>query len=405
MTTIPAARRPGGVPRGLSTTAPIIFSYGFRPFFLAAALWAIVAMILWIASLAGLTDVAETYGTVHWHAHEMLFGYASAVLAGFLLTAVPNWTGRLPVSGWPLVFLFLVWVAGRLALLLSGHIGTVAAILADSVFLPLLLFICVREVVAGRKWKDLKVVGGLLALSVANIMYHLAVAGGQHPAAGIKLALSAYTAMILVVGGRIIPSFTRNWINKTGRTDFPAAYDRFDTAAILCGVATLAAWIVLDDGRLVAGAAGLAAVMHAIRLARWRGWTTTAEMLVTVLHVAYLFVPLGFLAIGLAAVNLFDETSAIHVLSVGTVTTMMLAVMTRASRGHTGRVLTASPMTIASYAAIVLCAFLRPSAGLFPEFASLIYSLSGIAWLAAFGLFVLEYGPMLIRVRRRVAEG
>nr|WP_250813272.1 NnrS family protein [Neorhizobium tomejilense] len=405
MTTIPAGRRPGSIPRGLSTTAPIIFSYGFRPFFLSSALWAAVAMLLWMASLAGLIDVAISYGTVHWHAHEMLFGYASAVLAGFLLTAVPNWTGRLPVSGWPLVFLFLVWVSGRLALLLSDFIGTMAAILADSAFLPLLLLICVREVVAGRKWKDLKVITGLVALSAANILYHLAVAGGQHPSIGIKLALSAYTAMILVVGGRIIPSFTRNWINKTGRTDFPAAYDRFDTAAILCGVAALAAWVILDDGKLVAAAAGLAAAIQAIRLARWRGWTTTTEMLVTILHIAYLFVPLAFLAIGLAAVNLFDETSAIHVLSVGTVTTMMLAVMTRASRGHTGRVLTASRTTVASYAAIVLCALLRPSAGLFPEFTSLIYSLSGAAWLAAFGLFVLEYGPMLTRVRRRVAEG
>lgn len=405
MTTIPAARRPGGVPRGLSTTAPILFSYGFRPFFLSAALWALVAMLLWITSLAGAIEVAGTYGTVHWHAHEMLFGYASAVLAGFLLTAVPNWTGRLPVSGWPLVFLFLVWVAGRLALLLSDYTGTMAAILADSAFLPLLLFICVREVVAGRKWEDLKVVGGLMALSAANILYHLAVVGGQHPSMGIKLALSAYTAMILIVGGRIIPSFTRNWINKTGRTDFPAVYDRFDTAAILCGVAALGAWVIFDDGKLVAATAGLATAMHMARLVRWRGWTTTAEMLVTILHIAYLFVPLGFLAIGLAALRLFDETSATHVLSVGTVTTMMLAVMTRASRGHTGRVLTASATTVASYAAIVLCALLRPSAGLFPDHASLIYSLSGAAWLVAFGLFVLEYGPMLVRVRRRVAEG
>ncbi|MBP2557340.1 uncharacterized protein involved in response to NO [Neorhizobium galegae] len=222
---------------------------------------------------------------------------------------------------------------------MSDFIGIMAAIFADSVFLPLLLFICVREVVAGRKWKDLKVVAGLIALSAANLLYHLAVVGGQHPSVGIKLALSAYTAMILIVGGRIIPSFTRNWINKTGRTDFPAVYDRFDTAAILCGVAALAAWVILDDGRLVAGIAGLAAVMHAVRPARWRGWTTTAEMLVTTLHIACLFVPLAFLAIGLAAVNVFDETSAFHVLSVGTVTMMMLAVMTRASLGHTGRVL------------------------------------------------------------------
>ncbi|MFB9947944.1 NnrS family protein [Rhizobium puerariae] len=394
--------RRGGIPRGLSPTAPVIFSYGFRPFFLSAGLWAIATMLLWIGSLAGVVEMADSYGAVHWHAHEMLFGYASAVLAGFLLTAVPNWTGRLPVSGWPLVFLFLVWIAGRLALLLSDYVGDLTAVLVDSVFLPLLLFICVREVIAGRKWKDLKVIGGLLALSAANTLFHLEVITGQHPALGIKLALSAYIAMILVVGGRIIPSFTRNWINKTGRTDFPTPYDRFDTAAILCGVAALAAWVVVGDGSFVAVIAGLAAVMHAARLVRWRGWTTTAEMLVTILHVAYLFVPMGFLAIGLAALGLFDETSAIHVLSVGTVTTMMLAVMTRASRGHTGRVLTASGTTVASYAAMVLCAILRPSAPLFPEHLNAIYALAGLAWLLSFGLFVMEYAPMLTRVRRKL---
>ncbi|MCC2610593.1 NnrS family protein [Neorhizobium petrolearium] len=394
------ARR-GGIPRGLSPTAPVIFSYGFRPFFLSAALWAVAAMFLWIASLGGVIEVASAYGTVHWHAHEMLFGYASAVLAGFLLTAVPNWTGRLPVSGWPLVFLFLVWVVGRLGFLLADTVGVMAAILADGAFLPLLLFICVREVVAGKKWKDLKVIGGLLALSTANILFHLDAAAGQHPSVGIKLALSAYVSMILVVGGRIIPSFTRNWINKTGRTDFPVAYNHFDTAAILCGVTALASWVVLGDGPVVAAAAGLAAVMHAARLGRWRGWTTTAEMLVAILHIAYLFVPLGFAAIAIAALGLFDETSAIHVLSVGTVATMMLAVMTRASRGHTGRVLTASRTTIASYGAIVLSALLRPSAAFFPEHLSTVYALAGLAWLISFGLFVLEYAPMLARVRRK----
>ncbi|WP_105370212.1 NnrS family protein [Neorhizobium huautlense] len=395
----PTTRR-GGIPRGLSPTAPIIFSYGFRPFFLGAAVWAAVAMLLWIASLVGVIEVAADYGVVHWHAHEMLFGYASAVLAGFLLTAVPNWTGRLPVSGWPLVFLFLVWAAGRLALLLSDGLGTIAAILLDSAFLPVLLLICVREVAAGKKWKDLKVIAGLLALSVANILYHLQVIGGQNPAPAIKLAISAYVVMILIVGGRIIPSFTRNWINKAGRTDFPTPYNHFDTAAIVLGVAALAVWVILDEGPIVATAAGTAALAHLIRLHRWRGWTTAAEMLVAVLHIAYLFVPLGYLAIALAAIDLFDTTATLHMLSVGTVTTMMLAVMTRASRGHTGRVLTASRITTISYGAIVLCAVVRPGTSLFPEFSSTIYTVSGLLWLLAFGLFLFEYGPMLATVRR-----
>ncbi|WP_105384053.1 NnrS family protein [Neorhizobium alkalisoli] len=395
----PAIRR-GGIPRGLSPTAPVIFSYGFRPFFLGAAAWAAVVMLLWIASLIGAIEVAVDYGVVHWHAHEMLFGYASAVLAGFLLTAVPNWTGRLPVSGWPLVFLFLIWMAGRLALLLSDGLGNVAAILIDAAFLPVLLLICVREVVAGKKWKDLKVIAGLLALSAANILYHIQVVSGEHPAPAIKLAVSAYVMMILIVGGRIIPSFTRNWINKTGRTDFPTPYNRFDTAAIISGIAALATWVVLDDGPIVATIAGGAALMQVIRLGRWRGWTTAAEMLVAILHIAYLFVPLGYLVIALAAIDLFDKTAALHMLSVGTVATMMLAVMTRATRGHTGRILTASRTTTISYGAIVLCALVRPSTSLFPEFSNIIYAVSGLLWLLAFGLFIFEYGPMLTTVRR-----
>ncbi|HXV31466.1 MAG TPA: NnrS family protein, partial [Sinorhizobium sp.] len=174
------AERTGHVPRGLARTGPVLFSYGFRPFFLGAALWAIIAMGLWIAALAGHADIAGGYGAQAWHVHEMLFGFASAVLAGFLLTAVPNWTGRLPVSGWPLAGLFALWLAGRAALLSPDAIGLPAAAAIDSLFLPALLFICAREVIAGRKWKDLKVLGGLIALSLANICFHVAVIEGEH---------------------------------------------------------------------------------------------------------------------------------------------------------------------------------------------------------------------------------
>jgi uncharacterized protein involved in response to NO len=287
--------RKGGIPRGLSQSAPVLFSYGFRPFFLGAAVWAVVTMALWIASLTGLLPVAEDYGPAHWHAHEMLFGYSSAVLAGFLLTAVPNWTGRLPVSGWPLFWLFALWLVGRLVFLIPNiATGTVVAI--DSLFLPALLLICVREVVAGRKWKDLKVMGGLLALTSGNILFHLQVMQGGHPDIAIKLAVSAYVVLVMIIGGRIIPSFTRNWINKVGRTDFPAPYGRFDSVAILTGVAALAAWMLLADGWIVAALTCAASMLHAVRLTRWRGWTTLDE------HARrrsctspMLFVPLGVL--------------------------------------------------------------------------------------------------------------
>lgn len=395
--------RKGGIPRGLSQTAPILFSYGFRPFFLGAAVWAVIAMLLWLSSLAGVVEIATDYGPAHWHAHEMLFGYSSAVLAGFLLTAVPNWTGRLPVSGWPLAFLFSVWVAGRLVFLVPGLIGSTIAAVVDSLFLPLLLAICVREVVAGRKWKDLKVVGGLAALSLGNILFHLQVVLEGHPDMAIKLAVSAYVVLVIIIGGRIIPSFTRNWIAKTGRTDFPTPYNNFDTVAILVGISALAAWVLLSEGPVVATLATTAFLLHSARLMRWRGWTTLPEHLVTVLHIAYMFVPFGFLGIAVAAIGLLSPLAALHVLTVGTIASMMLAVMTRATRGHTGRVLTASRTTSGIYAAIVLAAVLRPAADLFPDQAHAFYAASGAAWLAAFGLYLTEYGPMLIRVRRKLA--
>jgi uncharacterized protein involved in response to NO len=359
-------------------------------------------MALWIAALSGRLDFATGYGALHWHAHEMLFGYASAVLAGFLLTAVPNWTGRLPVSGRPLFGLFLLWLVGRLALLASDAVGIAAAVAADMVFMPALLFICVREVVAGRKWKDLKVVGGLAALALANALFHYEVVAGGHPDRAYRLAIAAYVVLILVIGGRIIPSFTRNWINKLGRKNFPVPYSGFDAGAILAGIVALGLWVLLPDSRITAVGAAAAAAFHAVRLGRWRGWTTVSEPLVAVLHVAYLFVPLGFLAISLAALELIDATSALHVMTIGTVAAMMIAVMTRATRGHTGRDLTASRATVCSYGAIVLCALARPVAGLLPDQAPAIYALSGALWLVAFALFILEYGPMLVKARRKI---
>ncbi|MFD1327286.1 NnrS family protein [Mycoplana ramosa] len=395
------SKRSGGIPRGLSQTGPVLFSYGFRPFFLGGALWAFAAMALWIAALSGL-EFAGEYGVSHWHAHEMLFGYTSAILTGFLLTAVPNWTGRLPVSGWPLFWLFLLWLAGRLALVASDMIGVRVAVVVDLLFLPVMLLACLREVVAGRKWNDLKGITALLALSLANAGFHYEVLAGGQTDRAYRLAIAAYVGLIMIVGGRIVPSFTRNWINRLGRKDFPAPSSGFDTAATTAGVACLCVWVTLPESRLTAAGALVAAAFHVVRLHRWRGWTTLSEMLVAILHVAYLFVPLGFFAISMAALGILDPKSALHVVTIGTVAMMMLAVMTRATRGHTGRNLAASRMTTFSYLTLVLCALVRPVAGFVPDHAPAIYGVSGALWLAAFALFLIEYGPMLARTRRKI---
>jgi len=207
--------------------------------------------------------------------------------------------------------------------------------------------------------------------------------------------------LVIIVGGRMIPSFTRNWLNRVGRTDFPVPYNSFDTISILSAGAAFAAWVLVPETPLTAGLASVAALLQGVRLWRWRGWTTWAEPLITILHAAYVFVGLGLASIGLASSGLMDATSAVHVLTVGTIASMMLAVMTRATRGHTGRELVASKTTCVSYLAIVACAFTRPIAGQWPELAPMLYPVSGLLWLLAFGAYLLEYAPMLINERRK----
>ncbi|MQY50144.1 short-chain dehydrogenase [Rhizobiales bacterium RZME27] len=393
--------RRGAVPRGLLQTGPVLFSYGFRPFFLGGAIWACVTMVLWIATLAGQIEIASAYGLYAWHAHEMLFGFGSAILAGFFLTAVPNWTGRLPVSGWPLAGLFSLWCLGRLAMLFPDVIGALPAATMDALFLPALLTISAREIIAGKQWKNLKVLIGLGVLTAANLGFHYeAIVIGAADYAS-RFGISAYITLICVIGGRIIPSFTRNWLAKQGATRFPAPFSRFDMITILASVAALLLWSLSPEGVVTAIVGCGAGALQFARLYRWRGWTTTSETLVTILHIAYLFVPFGFVAIAASALGWIDRASATHILTVGTMSAMMLAVMTRATRGHTGRQLTASKMTNLCYAAILLCALVRPLSAILPAYLVLIYASAGLFWLAAFGLYLIEYGPMLTRVRRQ----
>ncbi|MFS8055615.1 NnrS family protein [Rhizobium sp. BR 317] len=389
-------KKDGGAhaPRGMSREGIVIFSYGFRPFFLAAAIWAIVSIDLWAAFLTLGIPLATEYGALYWHAHEMLFGFAPAILAGFLLTAIPNWTGRLPISGRPLIYLLSLWTAGRLAMLASSLVGVIPAVIIDSAFLPAMLILSTREVVAGRKWADLKVIAGLAVLSLANILFHLQVVKAGHPELAIRLGLGAYVLLVTIVGGRILPSFTRNWINQSGRTDFPVPYNRFDAATIIVGAVSLTVWAVWPEAWASGILGSAAAVLNVVRLVRWRGWTTWPEPILFVLHVAFAFVPLGFAAIALQAVGL-PELAVLHIFAIGSISLMMLAVMTRASRGHTGRKLKSSRLTNLSYVILLVVAFVRPMAELFPDYSVAILMMALLGWTAAFGLFTIEHAPML----------
>ena len=395
----PLSGRPrGGIPRGLASEGPALLSYGFRSFFLGAGVFAFLAMLVWIVALAtGLEIGGTTYGAALWHGHEMLFGYGAAALAGFLLTAVPNWTGRLPVSGRPLLLLVLLWLAGRLVMLQPDLLGVWPAALIDAAFLLALAAIVAREIVAGSNWKNLKVLVGVTLLASLNLWCHLAVLTGLDTQLPLRLATGVYVLLVAIVGGRIIPSFTRNYLSRRGEKRLPAPFGRFDIAAIIALGLALAAWTIPSDWPPIALLALAAAALNAIRFWRWRGLRTLEEPLVLVLHLAYAFVPLGLVAMALAALGIIAIASALHVLTVGVIGLMTLAVMSRATRGHTGRPLVASPTTTISYLLLLLAAVLRPFAELIGTHYHTLLMLGGTAWLLAFALFVVEHAPMLLR--------
>jgi len=383
---------------------PAVLTYGFRPFFLGASLWAVVSMVLWILLLSGAVELPTRFDPVSWHAHEFLFGYLGAVVAGFLLTAVPNWTGRLPVVGWPLGLLCLLWLIGRVAVAVSIYLPVWLVALAD-LSLPLALIgFLTREIVRGKNWRNLIVLGMLVAFAIANGIFHWQAAGGGFAGgeSGLRLGLAAGIMMIAVIGGRIVPSFTRNWLVKRRDPALPAPpMQRFDRVALLILLVALLLWVVLPEQPVSGVALILAGVAHAIRLVRWRGYRTFAEPLLWVLHAGYAFLPLGAVILGMAAFwpDLLGQVPAQHVWMAGAIGLMTLAVMTRATLGHTGRALTAGKGTLATYICLIGAVLARLLAGFLPAAAGSLYMISGLCWLAAFGGFAILYGPLLLRAR------
>lgn len=392
------------VPRRRPGNHSAILSYGFRPFFLVGAVYAAVTIIFWLPLLYGHVETASLFSPVDWHTHEMLFGYLAAIVTGFLLTAIPNWTGRLPVRGWPLLTLLLIWLAGRVAVFFSSQTGWPAAMLIDCGFLAAVAAAAATEIVAGRNWRNLKVLLPVAVLLGANVLFHLEVRGAGVSEIGRRLAIAAAIALIMVIGGRIIPSFTRNWLARENPGRLPQPFGRHDAAIILLSVFALAAWTILPEQSgsglllLVAGLANIA------RLTRWAGDRTLRDPLLLVLHVAFLFVPAGFLLAGAAAIfpDHVPAAAGIHAFGAGAIGSMTMAVMTRATLGHTGRNLKAGLPVCIMFAAMIASALLRILAAFLPASVVLLH-LSALLWSAAFLGYVLLFGPMLARPRLRVA--
>lgn len=381
---------------------PAILSYGFRPFFLMSGLWALAAMTLWIAALTGGFTLPSAFAMLDWHVHELLFGYVPAVAAGFLLTAIPNWTGRLPVVGAPLLALALTWIAGRIALLVSASIGAVPAAVIDLAFLAVLAAVTGREIIAGRNWRNLKVLVLIALLLAANAAYHWEAfaTGTAATGPGARGGISVILLLIMLVGGRIVPSFTHNWLARRGPGRQVVSLDRFDMVTMAVSALVLALWTVWPEASTTAGGLAIAAILNGARLARWAGERTAAEPLVWVLHVAYAFIPLGF-ALGtlvIAFPSLALPGAAVHAWTAGAIGLMTVAVMTRASLGHTGQPLHATPAIAAIYVLIAAAALARIAGSFTGAPVAFVHAAAGL-WIAGYAVFVVRYAPLLLRPR------
>lgn len=381
----------------------MFLSYGFRPFFLGAALWATVAAALWIVMLTMGLTLPTRFDPLDWHVHEMLFGFVFAAVAGFLLTAIPEWTGRAPVSGTLLGLLSGLWLLGRIDALFCDFIPVWLTIAADIAFPAVLAGLVAREILASGDRRNRPMVVPVTVLALAQLLMDLAAVAGvsRLDGYGWRLGLTAVLILISVIGGRIVPAFTRNWLARRGDEPLPPAAGLIDRAALGVLHAALLAWVLAPQSRATGAALLCGAAVNLWRLSRWRGAATRPEPLLLALHAGYAWLVSGVAALGFATWDTaFPLSAAIHTLTVGAIGTMILAVMTRATRGHTGRVLTADRSTALIYLLVALATVARITAA-FPLQAHVYWLVCAAAlWIGAFGLFSFRYAPYLLRPRR-----
>ncbi len=395
---VPAVQQEDDEPTFPRYEGPAFLSYGFRPFFLGAALFAGLVVLTWVALFAGQIQAEFLYPAREWHVHEMLFGYLPALIAGFLLTAMPNWTDRMPLRGAPLLLMFLLWLAGRLLVMVPVAGGPVTAGV-DGTFLVILAAYVWREIVVAGAW-DRAPIGMLVSFFAgANILFHLSALQGRPTDFPERLALSVMTMLLTIIGGRLAPTFTREFMAERNMTGLPEVFSRIDGLVIVLVLVGVMSWIAQPESHwtgiilLVSGVASL------VRVFRWGGWRTWQEPLVLILHVGYGWVGLFLIVLGAAILGIgFSSENAVHLLTTGAMGTMTLAVMTRASLGHTGRPRHADRLTVAIYLLVNIGALLRIFAPNSPTPTTLTYAvlgLSALGWSGAYLLFAVHYGPYL----------
>ena len=381
----------------------ILFSHGFRPFFLLAGMYAAFTIPASLAFYLGMgSDWLGDWPPNLWHAHEMIFGYAVAVIAGFLLTAAPSWQKSAALAGGKLALLVFIWLVGRLVLWGVGLVPAWLAALVDLSFIPALMILGLPGLwtLRGQRHGVFLVILGLLF--AANLLFHAATAGYITGDPGLYLGVDMLALLITILGGRVTPGFTRGALEnkRKGMGDAVTVSPRLGALAIgAVALMTIADFIanLLPTLEIIAPLAALAALAAAaVMVWRMAGWATRHildQPIVWVLHLGYGWLAAGLALKGLAGLGMLEVASAIHALTIGAIGTMTLAIMTRAGLGHTGRTIVAAPMTVAAYLLISLAAVAR-LVGTEPAMIP-----AATAWTAAFAGFVIVYAPIFLKPR------
>lgn len=387
------------IPRLKSYDGPAILSYGFRPFFLLGSLLSGFSVLLWLPAFYGELHLTTAFAPVDWHIHELYFGFLPAVITGFLFTSVPNWTGRMPLQGTPLLLLVLLWVAGRIAVSFSGFFGWQLAMITDLAFLTSIAAIIAREIIAGKNWRNLKVLVPLVLLLAANLTFHLEAHFNGISDISRRIAIAATIMLIIIIGGRIIPSFTRNWLARGNPGKLPASFGKVDVGAIVISICALALWVIDPESSVTGSAMSLAALAQIFRLGKWVGYRAVREPLVLVLHLSYFFIPVGFalLAAAIFFPGAVSQVAGVHALSVGAIGGMTLSVMVRASLGHTGQKLQVGIAAKLSFTSVFVAAFARVLAAFGFGITDVLLHVAAFGWFIAFAGFGLSFAPALLR--------
>lgn len=374
-----------------------LFALGFRPFFLFSAIFAPVLIALWLLQLSGVITLSAYYSPIGWHAHEMLFGYTVAVIAGFLLTATGNWTGMKMINGWQLALLSVVFLFGRIAPFISSlSYQTIAAI--DLAFIPLVAFLVAVPVIKAKQWSNIVFVPLLLVMAAANLTVHLSAFGmiDTSVVSGSRAMLYLVIFLIVVMGGRVIPFFTERGVEGVTTKKW-IWIERFSPVSIILVVI---ADVIYADKILTAYVALFSAFIHFVRLAGWYSNKIWQVPLVWILQVAYAWFIVGFIIKGLSLVNVNLSLFSYHAFTVGGIGIMTLGMMARVSLGHTGREMKLNGWMFYSFILINVSAVVRVFVPMFlPDSYLHLIQVAGWLWVAAFVIYLVVYMPMWIRPR------